>query len=98
MQSTIETIAAELGHSPTAISKWRERGKVPARHRFAIAERAARDGLTLTAEDFGALRITKAKRKTTHRGGPAADVAAEAAERACVPKLANSSNLSSAAA
>lgn len=48
----IENLALAAGHERDAVRKWRERGRVPFRHRFPLIKLAAAKGETLENCDF----------------------------------------------
>lgn len=50
-EALIDRLAEELGVTPVARKKWRQRG-VPHRWRLPIIERAAREGVELKGTDF----------------------------------------------
>lgn len=55
MKEIIAQLATELddaGVTPEAIRKWRERGKVPHRHRLPLLDLAKRKRAPLTVRDF----------------------------------------------
>lgn len=52
MKDIIAQIAVARGVGAEALKKWRQRGRVPHKHRLSILEEAKRRRAALTAADF----------------------------------------------
>lgn len=80
MQTFIEQLARDAGISDHTIWGWRRNGRVAHRHRLDLATAAKRQGVELTAAHFDDFDLVRGHKRS-------AGVPAEAAERACDPRM-----------
>jgi len=63
MKQIIVTLAAARGIGPEALKKWRQRGKVPFKHRFPLMEDAKKKGVRLDVGDLEFEGTANSRRK-----------------------------------